>query len=131
MKRIFRNILALGVAAFALVSCNNAAKMAELAEQVKISCNPEVLQVVAGNIDADVTVDFPADYFLPKARLTVVPVLKYMGGEVEGAPFEYQGQKVTENYKMVSKDGASIREHVNFKYVPGMEKSVLDRKSVV
>ena len=131
MKRLFRNILALGVAAFALVSCNNAAKMAELAEQVKISCNPEVLQVVAGNIDADVTVDFPADYFLPKARLTVVPVLKYMGGEVEGAPFEYQGQKVTENYKMVSKDGATIREHVNFKYVPGMEKSVLVARAKV
>lgn len=131
MKRLLRNILAFAVAAFALVSCNNAAKMAELAEQVKISCDPEVLQVVAGNIDADVTVRFPADYFLPKARLTVVPVLKYMGGEVAGTPFEYQGQKVTENYKMVSKNGASIREHVNFKYVEGMEKSELVARAKV
>ena len=86
---------------------------------------------VAGNIDADVTVNFPADYFLPKARLTVTPVLKYQGGEVAGAPFEYQGQKVTENYKMVSKDGAAIREHVNFKYVPGMEKSELVARAKV
>ena len=100
MKRTLRNILAFAVAAFALVSCNNAAKMAELAEQVLITCNPEVLEVVAGNIDADVTVNFPADYFLPKARLTVTPVLKYQGGEVAGAPFEYQGQKVTENYSL-------------------------------
>ena len=131
MKRNLRNILAFAIAAFALVSCNNAAKMAELAEQVKITCNPEVLEVVAGNIDADVTVNFPADYFLPKARLTVTPVLKYQGGEVAGTPFEYQGQKVTENYKMVSKDGAAIREHVNFKYVPGMEKSELVARAAV
>ena len=131
MKRNLRNILAFAVAAFALVSCNNAAKMAELAEQVKITCNPEVLEVVAGNIDADVTVNFPADYFLPKARLTVTPVLKYQGGEVAGSPFEYQGQKVTENYKMVSKDGAAIKEHVSFKYVPGMEKSELVARAKV
>ena len=131
MKRTFRNILAFAIAAFALVSCNNAAKMAELADQVKINCNPEVLEVIAGNIDADVTVNFPADYFLPKARLTVTPVLKYQGGEVAGTPFEYQGQKVTENYKMVSKNGAAIKEHVNFKYVPGMEKSELVARAKV
>ena len=131
MKRLFRNFLAFSVAAFSLVACNNAAKMAELAEQVKITCDPEVLEVVAGNIDADVTVNFPADYFLPKARLTVIPVLKYMGGEVQGTPFEYQGQKVTENYKMVSKNGAAIREHVNFKYAEGMEKSELVARAKV
>ena len=131
MKRFIRNTLAFAVAAFALVSCNNAAKMAELAEQVKITCDPEVLEVVAGNIDADVLVQFPADYFLPKARLTIVPVLKYMGGEVAGTPFEYQGQKVTENYKMVSKDGAAIKEHVNFQYVEGMEKSELVARAKV
>ena len=131
MKRNLRSILAFAIAAFTLVSCNNAAKMAELADQVKITCNPEVLEVVAGNIDADVTVNFPADYFLPKARLTVTPVLKYQGGEVAGTPFEYQGQKVTENYKMVSKDGAVIKEHVNFKFVPGMEKSELVARAKV
>jgi len=131
MKRFFRNTLAFAVAAFALVSCNNAAKMAELADQVKITCDPAVLEVVAGNIDADVTVNFPADYFFPKARLTVVPVIKYMGGEVAGTPFEYQGQKVTENYKMVSKDGAAIKEHINFKYVEGMEKSELVARATV
>ena len=119
------------VAAVAFVSCNNAAKMAELAEQVKITCNPAVLEAIAGNINADVTVNFPADYFYPKARLTVVPVLKYAGGEVEGESFEYQGQKVTENYKMVSKDGASINEHINFQFKNGMEKSELVARATV
>jgi hypothetical protein len=131
MKRFIKNALTIMVAAVAFVSCNNAAKMAELAEQVKITCNPAVLEAIAGNINADVTVNFPADYFYPKARLTVVPVLKYAGGEVEGESFEYQGQKVTENYKMVSKDGASINEHINFQFKNGMEKSELVARATV
>ena len=131
MKKIFKSVIVAAVAVFTLASCNNAAKMAELAEQVKINCNPEVLEVIAGNIDADVTVNFPAEYFLPKAKLEVTPVIVYQGGEAVGKPFMYQGQKVTENYKMVSKDGAQIKEHVNFSYVEGMEKSQLVARAKV
>ncbi|MCF0168595.1 MAG: hypothetical protein HUJ93_08170, partial [Bacteroidales bacterium] len=131
MKKIFKSVIVAAVAVFTLSSCNNAAKMAELAEQVKINCNPEVLEVIAGNIDADVTVNFPAEYFLPKAKLEVTPVIVYQGGEAVGKPFMYQGQKVTENYKMVSKDGAQIKEHVNFSYVEGMEKSQLVARAKV
>ena len=97
MKRMLKKVLGLAVVAMALVSCNNAAKMAEMADQIKINCNPAVLEVIAGNIDADVSVTFPAEYFYPKAKLTVTPVLKYKGGEVVGTPFIYQGSKVTEN----------------------------------
>ncbi|MCF0177259.1 MAG: hypothetical protein HUJ90_01425 [Bacteroidales bacterium] len=131
MKRMFKKVLGLAVVAMALVSCNNAAKMAEMADQIKINCNPAVLEVIAGNIDADVSVTFPAEYFYPKAKLTVTPVLKYKGGEVVGTPFIYQGSKVTENYKTVSEDGATIAEHVHFKYVEGMEKSELVARAEV
>mgnify|MGYP004451251683 FL=1 len=122
MKKIFKNALLFAAAGLALVSCNNAAKMAELADQVKIECNPEVLEVIAGNIDADVTVTFPASYFNKKAKLEIVPVIKYAGGEVEGEPFMYQGEKVIENWKLVGKDGAQISETVHCNYVPVMEQ---------
>jgi len=125
MKRIISNILLIAVVSFGLASCNQAQKMIDAADQIDIKCNPEVLEVIAGNIDATVSVTFPPEYFLPKATLEVTPVLLYVGGEAVGKPFVYQGEKVTENYKTVTKNGATIEERVHFDYVPGMEKSEL------
>ena len=125
MKRLISNILLVAAVSFGLVSCNNAQKMIDAADQIDIKCNPEVLEVIAGNIDATVSVTFPPEYFLPKATLEVTPVLLYVGGEAVGKPFVYQGEKVTDNYKTVTKDGATITEKVHFEYVPGMEKSEL------
>lgn len=130
MKKLIKNIAVIACASFALVSCN-ASKMIEGADQVKFVCNPEVLEVVAGNIDASVEVTFPADYFLPKAILTVTPVMKFEGKEVEGKPFVYQGEKITENFKTVTKDGATIKEYIRFAYEEGMEKSELVARAIV
>ena len=126
-----KKVLLFAIACLAVISCNKVSKMADLADQVKVECNPEVLEVVANSIDADVTVTFPEKYFHKKAILEVVPVMKFDGQEVEGEPFIYQGEKVTENYKTVGKDGASITEHVHFPYVKGMEKSELVGRATV
>ena len=125
MKKLVSNLLLIAVIAFGLASCTNAQKMIDAADQIDIKCNPEVLEVVAGNIDATVSVTFPPEYFLPKATLEVTPVLLYVGGEAVGKPFVYQGEKVTDNFKTVTKAGATITEKVHFDYVPGMEKSEL------
>ena len=131
MKKNLLKVLFVAVATFALVSCDNPAKMAEAADQVKITCNPEVLEVIAGNIDATVDVTFPAEYFNPKAVLEIVPVLVYNGGEVQGKSFVYQGEKITDNYKTVTEEGATISERIHFDYVPGMEKSQLVARAKV
>lgn len=132
MKKLLINVVMIAVAAFSLASCDDPAKMAAAADQVQIECAPEVLEAVAGNIDARVNVTFPADFFLPKAILEVTPVLVYEGGEVESAKFVYQGEKVLENYKTVSRDnGASIAEKVHFAYAPGMEKATLVARAKV
>jgi len=131
MKKNLINLVLVAVASLALVSCNNAQKMIDAANQIKIECNPEILEVVAGNIDASVAVTFPAEYFLPKAILEVTPVIVYEGGEVAGVPFVYQGSKVTENYKTVTKEGATIQEKIHFAYVEGMEKSQLVARAQV
>ena len=126
MKKFFGQLL-LAVAAVALfASCDNPAKMAEAAEKININCTPEVLEVVAGNIDATVDVTFPGEYFHPKAILEVTPVILYHGGEVAGEPFYYQGEKVKDNYKVIAKkEITTVREKVNFAYIPGMERSEL------
>ncbi|MBO4417131.1 MAG: hypothetical protein J5801_03300 [Bacteroidales bacterium] len=126
-----KKLLLIAFACLAVISCNKVSKMADLANLVKVECDPEILEVVADNIDADVTVTFPAKYFHKKAILEVVPVMKFDGQEVAGEPFVYQGEKVMDNYKTVGKDGASITEHVQFKYVPGMEKSELVGRATV
>ena len=131
MKKNLFNLVLVAVASLALVSCNNAQKMIDAADQIGFVCTPEVLEVVAGNIDATVAVTFPAEYFLPKAVLEVTPVIVYEGGEVAGTPFVYQGSKVTENYKTVTKAGATIQEKVHFAYVSGMEKSQLVARAKV
>ena len=130
MKRFFTPLLM--VAVLALTSCNNPAKMAEAADQIKIHCTPEVLEVVGGEIKATVMVTFPADYFQPKFTLTMTPVIVYEGGEAVGEPFVYQGEKIADNFKTVSKkNGATIREDVRFDYVPGMEKCRLVARAKV
>ena len=132
MKNIFSRSLFIASALVMAVACDNPAKMAEFADKVTIKCNPEVLEVVAGEINADVTVDFPADYFSKKAILEVTPVIIFDGGEVEGKPFVYEGGKVNDNYKIVYKNlGATYTEKVNFKYRPGMEKCQLVARAVV
>ena len=70
------------VMGLAAVACSSPEKMAEQAENVIVKCNPEVLEVVAGNIDAAVTVTYPEDYFHPKAILTVTTVIVFVGGEL-------------------------------------------------
>ena len=68
----------LGLAA---VACSSPEKMAEMAESVTVKCEPAVLEVVAGEIDATVTVTYPEDYFNAKAILEVTPVVVFEGGE--------------------------------------------------
>jgi len=129
MKKSFKFLCAAAILA-AAVSCASVEKMAQMAENVKVTCEPGVLEAVNDAIDATVTVTYPADYFNPKAILEVTPVLVYEGGEAAMKPFIYQGEKVKDNYKVVSSDGQTVREKVHFDYVPGMEKSHLELRGV-
>ena len=129
MKRTFKMLAAAAMLA-AAVSCASVEKMAKMAENVKVTCDPGILEVVGGALDPVVSVTYPADYFNPKAILEVTPVLVYEGGEAAMKPFIYQGEKVKDNYKVVSSDGQTVTERIHFDYVPGMEKSRLELRGV-
>ncbi len=130
MKKITK-ILSFAVLAVAVAACGSPEKMAKMAENVTVKCNPAVLEVVGGEIKADVTVTYPEDYFHPKAILEVTPVIVYEGGEVEMNPFIFQGEKVKDNFEVVPSAGATVTKKVNFKYVPGMEKCYLELRGTV
>ena len=129
MKRTI-NFLSAIVLGFAAVACSSAEKMAEMAENVTVKCEPAVLEVVAGEIDATVSVTYPEDYFHPKAILEVTPVIVYEGGEVKMESFFFQGEKVEDNYEVVPSAGATITKKVHFEYVPGMENCYLELRGV-
>ena len=112
-------------------SCGSPKKMAKSAEEVSVSCNPQVLEVVAGNIKADVTVTFPEDFFHPKAIVEVVPALVYDGGETVLDPVMLQGEDVTENYQVVAEAGAAVTKTFEFAYEEGMENSYLELRMTV
>ena len=129
MKRTLK-FLAAAAMIVAAASCASIEKMAKMAENVKVACEPGVLEVVDNSIDPVVSVTYPADYFHPKAILEVTPVIVYEGGEAKMAPIIYQGEKVKDNYKAVSSAGQTVKERLHFDYVPGMEKSRLELRGV-
>jgi len=127
MKKFFL----FAAAAVLALSCASPEKMAKMAEDVKVECNPAVLEVIGGTIDATVSVTYPKDYFNPKVILEVTPVIVYQGGEAAMKPFKYQGEKVKDNYKVVSSDGQTVTEKLHFDYVEGMEKCYLELRGKV
>ncbi|MBQ3977647.1 MAG: GGDEF domain-containing protein [Bacteroidales bacterium] len=129
MKKAVR-ILAAAALVLSAVACSSAKKMAELADNVIVNCDPAVLECVAGNIDPTVSVTYPANYFHPKAILEVTPVIVYDGGEAKMSPLMYQGEKVKDNYKVVPKAGSTVTEKLHFNYVEGMEQSHLELRGV-
>jgi len=123
--------LSMAILGVAAIACSSPEKMAEQAENVIVSTEPAVLEVVAGVIDAKVTVTYPADYFNPKAILEVTPVIVYEGGEVAMEPYMFQGAKVKENYEVVPSEGSKVTKPVHFEYVEGMENCYLELRGVV
>ena len=125
------NFLFAALFGLAAAACSSPEKMAEMAENVTVKCEPAVLEVIGGSIDATVSVTYPEDYFHPKAILEVTPVIVYEGGEVAMEPFVFQGEKVENNYEVVPSAGATVTKKVHFEYVPGMENCYLELRGVV
>ena len=130
MKRVL-SFIALAALVIVSASCSKSrTEQMAMAENLKIACTPEVLECVAGNIDATVSVTYPDGYFYPKALLVVTPVLVYEGGSQTGSPVIYQGEKVKDNNRVVPEAGGTVSQPVHFVYEPGVEKSHLELQCV-
>lgn len=118
-------------AVLAAASCSKSiAEQMKLAENVQIDCTPEVLALVGDKIPVDLTVTYPKGYFHPKAILELTPVLVYGDGSQSARTLTYQGEKVLDNYKVVSSNGGTVREHFDFEYDEGVEQAYLELRGV-
>ena len=130
MKKVL-SILALAALVLTSASCGKSrAEQMAMADNVVITCNPEVLTLVGDKIPCKVTVTYPEGYFHPQAYLVVTPVLVYEGGTQTAPAAKLQGEKVKDNYAVVPKAGGSITQVFDFDYVPGVENSYLELQSV-
>ncbi len=129
MKKIVKYGALLMVAAMTLSSCNCFKKMAKNQDQISVSANPELLTLVGGEIVTDVTIVFPAKYFNPKAIVRVTPMLVFAGGAIEGTPKYFQGDKVKDNYTVISKtSGGVFTQRIAFPWDPRARQSTLQLK---
>jgi tetratricopeptide (TPR) repeat protein len=108
MKKLVKYGILLGACAFTLSSCNCFKNMAKNTEQISVVANPEVLTLQGNHVVTDVTVTFPEKYYNPKAIVKITPMLVFEGGVIEGAPKYLQGEKVKDNYPVISKKSGGI-----------------------
>lgn len=125
MKKLFF-IVSAAVIALGMTSCASAEKMAKMADEVTVQCNPSPLVMKGGKVEADLAVKYPKDYFQAKAIAEITPVLVFEGGEEAMEPIMFQGEKVKNNYRVVMKGGGVVSQHVCFPYKEGMIKSHLE-----
>ena len=110
------------IAAAVLTSCS---KMGPLsADYFTVVPNP--LEANGGQVQFNVNGLFPEKYMKKKATVTVTPVLRYAGGQTEGAPVTFQGEKVEGNSQTISyRMGGNYTMRSNLKYTEPMRKSEL------
>lgn len=119
-NKIFWALPVVAVAIFS--SCS---KMGSLsADNFTVVPNP--LEANAGKVPATINGTFPEKYMKKKATVTVTPVLRYNGGEVNGQSAMFQGEKVEGNNQTISyRVGGNYTMRTSFDFVEPMRKSEL------
>ncbi len=98
----------------------------------QVYVEPLPLEVVAGNVTADVHLNFPAKTFPKKTTLRVTPVIRYRGGEQKGQAVFYQGEKVMNNYTVIPyHEGANVVQKLSIPFTSKMRTGVLFLKLAV
>lgn len=104
-------------------------KMVKNAELVKYQVTPDPLEMHAGKVPVQITVNFPPKYFNKKAYVEFTPVLISSNGKdsTELVPGTLQGEKVEDNNQMISYDnGGSYTYLDTIPYENVYRKSDLD-----
>lgn len=114
----------LSVAVLAIMSSCSSKLRPLTADQVK--AEPQPLEVVGGKVPVTVHLTFPAKWFPKDATLTVVPIIRYQGGEKWGTGTTFQGEKVYGNDRIVHyANGSNATVQFSIPYIPAMAKSEL------
>lgn len=112
-----------------LPGCAGLEKMKKNASLIRYKVTPEILETHGGNVEIAVNGMYPPLYFHKKAVLVTTPVLKYEGGETPLPAVTVQGEKVRDNYKVITYNaGGNFAYKENLAYNAAMHKSDLVMK---
>ena len=115
-------VMLVATSALALTSCSKLGKLS--ADNFTVTPTP--LEAIGGEVPATINGTFHEKYMKKKAVVTVIPVLKYEGGEAEGQSATFQGEKVQGNATTVQyKVGGNYTMKTNFTYNDAMLNSDL------
>ena len=121
-KKLYFPLLVVAVATFFAACSSNLKPLSGN----YIKAEPQPLELVAGKVPVTINATFPANWFNKKAAVTVIPVLRYEGGEAWGTSYAFQGEKVAGNGQVIpQKTGANVVLKSAFDYVPAMQSSQL------
>lgn len=124
-------LLTIAFVAIFLQSCG-VKKMIKDAPKVSYESTPKPLEVHADSIKINITGSFPAKYFHKKAVLTVIPVVKYKGGEKELKSIVLRGEKVEgEGSQIGKKEGGKFSYKDQFLFVSGMEQCEIELRPTI
>ena len=105
-----------------LSSCS---KLGDLSAD-NFTVTPSPLEAVSGQVPVTINGRFPEKYMKKKAVVTVIPVLRYQGGEAKGQAATFQGERVQGNNQEISyKVGGNYTMRNTFAYQPAMQQSEL------
>jgi Flp pilus assembly protein TadD len=91
-----------------------------------IKAEPQPLELVAGKVPVTINATFPINWFKKNATVTVIPVLRYEGGEAWGNSYVFQGENVAGNGQVIPQGkGANVVLKSEFDFVPEMRSSQL------
>ena len=114
----------LSIAVLAITSSCSSKLRPLTADQVK--AEPQPLELVGSKVPVTVHLTFPAKWFPKDATLTVVPIIRYQGGEKWGTGTTFQGEKVYGNDRIVHyANGSNATVQFSIPYIPAMAKSEL------
>ncbi len=129
MKKLFSASLAALALAFTLTSCNCYTKMMKHTNAgIVTTTTPEVLTLKGDFVTGDLEVVIPENAFHKYGVLKVTPVLVSLidGTRVAGTPHFLQGEKVTDNYQVISyKNGGKYTHKIEMPYSPSMRLAEL------
>ncbi len=109
MKNLFKVSLSLVASALLLTSCGCYNKMMNHVEAgITVTTSPELVTLQGDNAVTTVTVNVPEKTFHEWGVLKLTPVIIAEDGtEYAGTPSFFQGEKVEDNYRVVSYDEAT------------------------
>ncbi len=108
--------LFLGFVTIIFFSCSCSSRLHPLSSK-DFTIHPKPMEVVGTKIPVSIAIQVPAKWMDKKAEVSIIPVLRYPGGELWGLGQKIQGEEVfANNYVVDYKEGGRVEFTSSFDY---------------